>query len=277
MMEKTEPSAPIGVFDSGVGGLTVARELARRLPRERVVYVADQLHVPYGGRPLDEIRSFATALSDHLFMNGAKRVVMACNISSATALDRVRERFGAERVVGVIDHGARAAIETTKSGRVGVLATQGTVATTAYTRTIQALARDARVVEVACPRFVPLIEKNVLDGPEAIDAAEEYLRPLLAERTDTIVLGCTHYPFLLPLLRRIAGEAIHFIDPASATIDALARNLEERGLSATEKNELPHRLTTTGDAEIFRAQLKIFWPDLSAPAVVEQLTAAVFA
>lgn len=270
-------TAPIGVFDSGVGGLTVARELARRLPNERVFYVADQLHVPYGGRPLDEIRSFATALSDHLFISGAKRVVMACNISSATALDRVRERFGADRVLGVIEHGARAAVGATKSGRIGVLATQGTVATTAYSRTIHALANDARVFEVACPRFVPLVESNALEGEAAESAAREYLAPLLAERTDTIILGCTHYPFLLPLLHRVANDRVRFIDPAAATVDALEKNLAQRGLAAEEKNPLPHRLSTTGDPELFKNQLKIFWPELRGEAAIEALTADVFA
>jgi glutamate racemase len=273
----TEHTAPIGVFDSGVGGLTVARELVRRLPLERVLYVADQLHVPYGGRPLEQIRSFATSLSDHLFNNGAKRVVMACNISSATALDRVRERFGADRVLGVIEHGARAAIAATKNGRIGVLATQGTVATSAYTKALHALDPHARVVEIACPRFVPLIEKNELEGAEAEDAAHEYLGPLLAASTDTIILGCTHYPFLSPLLERLAKERALFVDPACATVDALARNLAERGSTAEMKSELPHRLATTGDVEIFRNQLKVFWPDLRGEVSVEHLTDAVFA
>ena len=271
-----EHTAPIGVFDSGVGGLTIARELVRRLPYEHVLYVADQLHVPYGGRPLEEIRSFATALSDHLFINGAKRVVMACNISSATALDRVRERFGADRVLGVIEHGARAAIEATKTGRIGILATQGTVATTAYSKHIHALAVEARVFEITCPRFVPFVERNELDSAATEAAAREYLAPLLAERTDTIVLGCTHYPFLLPLLQRVAGERVSFVDPARATVDALEKNLGQGGSAALERSSLPHRLETTGDVEIFRNQLKIFWPELRDDARVEPLTADVF-
>jgi glutamate racemase len=259
----SEESAPIGVFDSGVGGLTVAREIVRRLPNERICYVADQLHVPYGGRPLEEIRSFAGSLSHHLFSGGAKVVVMACNISSATALERTRERFGAERVLGVIDYGAKAALRKTKSGKIGVLATQGTVATKAYTRTILGEEKDAAVIEVACPRFVPLVETDQRDGEAAERAAQEYLEPLLSSGTDTVVLGCTHYPFLLPVLEKVAAGRAVFVDPAGATVEALSALLERRNLLSGLRGEAAHRVSTTGELSLFRSQLKIFWPDLS--------------
>lgn len=274
----SQAGAAIGVFDSGVGGLTVAREIVRRLPREHIRYIADQLHVPYGGRPLEEIRGFAGALTAHFLGEGAKVVVMACNISSATALEDTRARFGAENILGVIEHGASAAISKTKSGKIGVLATQGTVATGAYTRTIHAQQKAAEVTEVACPLFVPLVESDQRDGASALAAAREYLTPLLSAGTDTIVLGCTHYPFLLPVLERVAEGRATFVDPAGATVDALTRLLEKRSLLSRTRGELPHRLCTTGELALFRSQLRIFWPDLAEQNfVADQLTPDLFA
>ncbi|MCK6551561.1 glutamate racemase [Myxococcota bacterium] len=252
--------APIGVFDSGVGGLTVARELLRALPNERILYIADQKHVPYGGRPLDEVRDLATKLSTFLFAQGAKAVVMACNISSATALEHVRARFGAERVHGVIGPGARTATSVSASGRIGVLATKGTVDTHAYARTIEEVRPGARVTEIACPRFVPLVEAGDVATPEAFQAAREYLAPVLAAGADTVVLGCTHYPFLLETLTSVAGPGVTFVDPARATVAELRASLDARALAAIEPASARHVLWTTGDADTFRAQLDHSWP-----------------
>lgn len=259
---------PIGVFDSGVGGLTVARELVRRLPDERIIYIADQAHVPYGGRPLEEVRELATKLSAHLFASGAKAVLMACNISSATALENVRARFGRDRALGVIQPGAAAAVDETRSGKIGVLATAGTVASRAYTQAISAIAPFIGVTEVACPKFVPLVEAGQVDSDDAADAAREYLAPILAAGADTVVLGCTHYPFLLSTLARVAGPSVVFVDPAKATVAELSRMLDANQLAAgraagaidgVERER--HTLFTTGDAQLFRRQLAGVWPE----------------
>jgi glutamate racemase len=248
-----DPSAPIGLFDSGVGGLTVLDSIQKRLPHERFLYVADQAHVPYGDRSLDEIRRLATALTEHLFESGAKAVVMACNISSATALEPARRRFGASRVLGVIEPGARRAVAISEKRRIGVLATAGTVKSRAYSETIRRIDSRAIVVEVACPRFVPLVESGHEDSDQALAAARSYLEPLLDARVDTAILGCTHYPFLRRTLERAAEGRLELVDPAAATADQLSATLGSSNLCAAGPRA-DDRLTTTGEPSIFAAQ-----------------------
>jgi glutamate racemase len=247
-----DPSAPIGLFDSGVGGLTVLEAIRKRLPDERFLYVADQAHVPYGDRSLDEIQRLATALTEHLFDSGAKAVVMACNISSATALETARRRFGASRVLGVIEPGAGMALALSQKRRIGVLATAGTVKSRAYSQAIARIDSRAIVVEVACPRFVPLVEAGEHDSPKALDAARSYLEPLLDAKVDTAILGCTHYPFLRAALERAAEGRIELVDPAQATADELAAMLGSDLQSRGPRGE--DRLTTTGDPTTFTGQ-----------------------
>jgi glutamate racemase len=252
-----DPNAPIGLFDSGVGGLTVLSRIQKRLPNERFRYVADQAHVPYGDRSLEQIKELATALTEHLFESGAKTVVMACNISSATALDAARRRFGASRVMGVIEPGARMALAVSDKRRIGVLATAGTAKTRAYSQTIARLDSRAIVVEVACPRFVPLVEANQHDSEPAYAAARCYLEPLLDARVDTVILGCTHYPYLMNALERAAEGRINFVDPAAATADQLAAMLGSSDLLGTGPRA-EDVLTTTGDPSIFTSQAERF-------------------
>ena len=280
-------AAPIGVFDSGLGGLTVAGEIMRRLPRERILYVADQAHVPYGGRDLSEVRAFAVGISASLINAGCKAVVMACNISSAIALETVQAQHPDVPILGVIHAGASAAASATDSGIVGVLATAGTVQSGAYTRTLHALNPALRVLEVACPQFVPLVEGGQEGSERAQQAACDYLSPLLAANVDTVILGCTHYPYLLPVLRS-AAENLRYINPAQHTVARLQSLLETRGLLAEGQPEAqvlltarqsetqlslaarqsePHLLCTTGDADAFAAQLRRFLPD-AAPFTV---------
>ena len=250
---------PIGLFDSGVGGLTVARALARRLPRERLLYLADQAHVPYGGRPLPEIEGFAASLTGHLYEAGAKVVVMACNISSATAMGSVRRALGPGRVYGMIEAGARAALRDSR-GRIGVLATQGTVNTGAYPRALG----GATVTQVACPRFVPLIEAGLMGSAEAKAACTESLRPLLEAQVDTIVLGCTHYPLLRDDLEAAAsalGLSAQFVDPADELAVELELALARDGLLAASPSG-PHLFGTTGPLRTFLAQRATFAGDL---------------
>src|SRR5579871_5896704 len=223
--------APIGVFDSGLGGLTVARCLREALPDESILYVADQAHVPYGGRDLSEVCGFACGISEALVGRGCKAIVMACNISSATALTAVREAHRAIPILGVIAPGARIAAQKTCNGRIGVLATLGTVKSGAYTRSLHALDPDLTVCEVGCPDFVPLVEDGKTESPEAFAAANRYLDTLRESKVDTVILGCTHYPFLLSTLRQ-AGPEFQYIDPAWQTVADLKGQLIEAGLLA---------------------------------------------
>lgn len=256
--------APIGVFDSGLGGLTVVRQMQALLPYERVVYVADQAHVPYGGRELGEVCGFACGISEALLRMGCKAIVMACNISSATGLKHVQAEHPHVPILGVIAPGASEAVQHTRNGRVGVLATEGTVQTNAYTRTLRALNPDLMVAEIACSRFVPLVEAGQENTLDALDAAQTYMAPLLAAGVDTVVLGCTHYPFLLSVLGQ-AAPAIRFVDPAPATCRALQALLEARSLSAPPF--VPrHLLTTTGDPTAYTRQLTRFLPDATHTA-----------
>lgn len=284
--------APIGVFDSGLGGLTVARQLIRLLPNERIVYVADQVHVPYGGRDLTQICGFACGISEALVRYGCKAIVMACNISSATGLPHVRAEHPHLPVLGVIEPGAQQAVRTTGNGRIGVLTTEGTKRSGAYMHTLLTLAAALNVYEVACPDFVPLVESEQEETLAAAEAARRYLTPLQAAGVDTVILGCTHYPFLLPTLQRLAPE-ITFVDPAIATINALQQALQPdtevpvceasptvRWTEQTAQLFPPqctsnfsvedklHLLTTTGDPVAFAHQLARFLPGAADFAII---------
>lgn len=260
-------AAPIGVFDSGVGGLTVARRILEYLPGERIVYVADQAHVPYGGRDLAEVRRFACGISAALVEAGCKAIVMACNISSAVALDAVRAEFSGLPVLGVIAPGAQAAAAHSVARRIGVLATTGTVKSGAYTRRLHALDQDFQVTEVACPAFVPLVEAGEENTDAAVLAAQEYLAPLRYADVDTIILGCTHYPFLLPVLQGVWNSPC-YIDPAEHTALELKRLLCLADLTALPASgaEPRHLLTTTGEVTSFREHLIRFLPDAAHSA-----------
>lgn len=222
------PEAPVGVFDSGLGGLTVAKEIRALLPSESLLYLADTCHVPYGPRPINEIRTFALRIMAHLVESGAKAVVAACNMSSAVAIEDARNTLPVP-VIGVIEAGARAALEVHRGGPIGVMATQGTVTTEAYPRHLHALAPDLSVHQVACHDFVPLVEAGLEGSPEARAACQRYLHPLISAGCRTVILGCTHYPFLLPILRAEASGLV-FVDPAAATARQLRDELAARGL-----------------------------------------------
>ena len=262
----TLADAPIGVFDSGLGGLTVVREILTRLPHERIVYVADQTHVPYGGRDLEEVRGFATGISETLLALGCKAIVMACNISSAVALADVQAAHPEAPILGVILPGAAAALEITENNVIGVLATEGTVRSGAYTRALHASRLNVQVLEVACPQFVPLVESGQERSPIARSAACDYLAPLLDAGADTVILGCTHYPFLLPVLKDAAPE-VTFVDPAAQTVATLESRLNS-GLRYVSENFAAPLLTTTGDVRAFTSQLRRFLPDQSARAEI---------
>lgn len=240
-------TGPIGVFDSGLGGLTVVGELLRKLSNESIIYLADNAHVPYGERPLEEIEGFAVGITGYLIDRGAKAVVMACNMSTAVGLHSAREAFPDVPVLGVIGPGARAAVAT-GSTAIGVLATTGTVRSGAYGRSIKKLEPDAEVWEQACPAFVPIVEGGRADSEEAEVAASQYVEPLLENGADTIVLGCTHYPFLRPAIQRAAPNAV-IIDPAEETVRELQKILSERALAADGDEDPEHVFIATGDGD----------------------------
>ncbi len=210
----------IGIRDSGVGGLTVARRIREQLPVAELLYFADTAHVPYGEKSEAQIRHYALSISQFLIDQGAQIVVFACNTTSALALEAARARFEVP-VFGVIEPGARGAAQASR-GKVGVLATAATVSSGVYSREIQNLRPELEVLEIACPLFVPLVEAQQTDSLEALEACRKALAPLLEFGADTVVLGCTHYPLLLEQLQTIA-PLIQFIDPA----DALARQIAE--------------------------------------------------
>ncbi|OGR90975.1 MAG: glutamate racemase [Elusimicrobia bacterium RIFCSPLOWO2_01_FULL_59_12] len=223
---------PIGMFDSGVGGLTVLREVMAQLPRESTVYFGDTARVPYGSKSRDVIVRFSLEIGQFLIQEKVKMIVVACNTASAFALPALSSKFDLP-IVGVIAPGAQAALQATKSRRVGVIGTEGTIESQAYTEAIRALDPRIEVFGQACPLIVPLVEEGWLDKPVASEIVKEYLAPLLTNRIDTLVLGCTHYPLLKGLLSNVTGPQIQLIDSAQETARAVARRLKEGHLEAS--------------------------------------------
>ncbi len=221
--------APIGVFDSGIGGLTVVAELMRQLPNERIIYFGDTARVPYGPKSVETVQRYSREITGWLESEGVKAIVVACNTATAHALPVLQEEF-ALPVIGVVQPGARAAVRATRTGRIGVIGTAGTIASGAYDRAIHTIDPSAFVAGKPCPLFVPLVEEGWLDSDATRLIACEYLTPLQSERVDTLVLGCTHYPLLKPLLSQIMGTDVALIDSAEETAGETARILDSQGL-----------------------------------------------
>lgn len=256
----TSGSAPIGIFDSGVGGLTVLKEIERQLPKESILYVGDTARLPYGDRTPDEILEFVREIMAWMMGQQVKMVMMACNTSSALALEQVQAEFPVP-ILGLIHPGARAAAKAGQ--RVGVIATPATVASNAYRDAILEANAQTQVWQVGCPRFVPLIEGDRLLAPETQQVAAEYLRPLLAANIDTLIYGCTHYPHLEPVLRSLLPSQVQRINPAVHMVRAAAKELELLNL----KNLGPARPTqfyVSGDPQQF-AHLSERWLGYQPP------------
>lgn len=243
-------SAPIGVFDSGLGGLTVLRAIKERLPLEATVYLGDTARVPYGPKAAETIRRYALEATDFLVSKGVKAVVVACNTATARALPDVEARAGVS-VLGVVEPGGRAAAEASRSGRIGVIGTRGTISSQAYNSVIHGHRPDAVVFEQACPLFVPLVEEGWTEDEVTRLAAERYLRPLLEESIDTLVLACTHYPLLKPLLSRVVGEDVELIDSAEATAEALEKLLVSENIQTPSGLPTVARYYVTDEAARF--------------------------
>jgi len=257
-----DSTALIGVFDSGVGGLSVLRAIWQTIPELPVIYLADQAHVPYGPRPLEEVRSFAEAISRYLISQGCKIIVVACNAASAAALHHLRAQFPTTPIVGM-EPAVKPAAEHTLSGVVGVLATPATFQGALYASVVERFASNVRLIPHTCPGLVQQIEAGKLDTPETYRILSEALEPMLRVKIDTIVLGCTHYPFVIPAIQQIAGPSVRVIDPAPAVAKQTRRQLIAYGLFDEDNPPPPSstpdghtRFITTGNVEKFKAALK---------------------
>ena len=238
-------SLPIGVFDSGVGGLTVVRALMERLPLENLVYFGDTARVPYGIKSVATIGHFTEQITDFLMMRGVKMLIIACNTMAAVAGEIVRARAAAVPVLDVIDAGARAAVAGSRGRAIGVIGTPTTINSNAYARRMHALDRAVRVYSQACPLFVPLVEEGWLEHPVTRMTAQEYLKPVLAEHVDSLVLGCTHYPLLKPLLMDVVGREVRLVDSAITVAEQAAQTLQRLDLANTGEQHADARFCVT--------------------------------
>jgi glutamate racemase len=243
---KGQPGDPIGVFDSGVGGLSVLKAIRQQLPGESLIYLADQGHVPYGSRSLEEVRAFAGGITRYLLGQGAKLIVVACNTASAAALHHLRQVFPEVPFVGM-EPAVKPAAEHTQTGTVGVLATPATFQGALYASVIERFANGVTVLQGTCPGLVMAIEAGQLDTPEVRAILGKALDPMLAGGIDTVVLGCTHFPFVIPAIEAIVGPGVRVIDPAPAVARQVARLLEARGLRDPGAQPGQVRYLTTGD------------------------------
>ncbi len=242
---------PVGVFDSGMGGLTVLHECLVTMPHEDFVYLGDAARLPYGPRPLDEIRRFAREIAGYLEEQGVKLIVAACNSASSAALPELQERLRVP-IVGVLTPEAHAAVQATRNRRVGLLATQATVSSGRYEELVRALDAGVRVSAVACPRLVPLIESDDPFGEETTAAVRDYAAPLRAADVDTVILGCTHYPLIRPIFQRVFGRGVTLVFSAEETAREVAETLARKGIENADEREGSYRFLTTDDPEQFR-------------------------
>jgi glutamate racemase len=246
------PSGPIGVFDSGVGGLSVWREIARQLPHEDTLYFADQQHVPYGPRTQEQIRAFCESIARFLLARGCKAIVVACNTASAAALKQLRETFPEHPVIGM-EPAVKPAAAATRTGVVGVMATPTTFQGRLFQATAGRHAANIRLINQVCDGLAELVESGELDGARAEQMLRGFLAPMLDANADTIVLACTHYPFVIEPIRRIAGAAVTVIDPAPAIARHLGDVLDDKGLAAHRGRTGEHLFYTSGEVAVFAA------------------------
>lgn len=243
-------SRPIGVFDSGVGGLTVVKALIDRLPGESFVYYGDTAHVPYGSKSREELFKYAHDITGFLLSRNVKTIVVACGTHSSVTLPEM-EKTCAVPLLGVVKPGARAAVQTTRNGKIGVIATQASVNSGSYAKNIKAIVPTHEIYSAACARFVPLVEAGMLSGAETTLAVKEYIKPLLQEGIDTLIMGCTHYPFLAPIIGEFTGEEVALVDPATETVEELAEILFRKDLLNNNRGGGTGEFYVSGNPETF--------------------------
>ena len=250
---KIDRDAPVGVFDSGVGGLTVAREIMRNLPSEKIVYFGDTARVPYGSKSKETVIRYSRQIIRFLQEQQVKAIVVACNTASAFALDTVRDEFDIP-IIGVIESGAKVAAARTRNKRVGLIGTVGTVGSGIHAQYLKKLDPGITVFGKACPLFVPLVEEGWLHDPVTVEVASRYLKELQDKDVDTLILGCTHYPLIRSTIRQVMGEEVCLVNPAYETALELGKLLEEQGRSSTgtEQKEFPYRFYVSDLADEFK-------------------------
>ncbi|MBU2603888.1 MAG: glutamate racemase [Actinobacteria bacterium] len=248
---ETFDSRPIGVFDSGVGGLTVLHECLVNLPAEDFIYLGDTGFFPYGSRSLEEVRSLAFRNVSFLVERGVKLIVVACNSAAAAALPQLQAAFETP-IVGVVMPGARAAVQETRSRRVGLMATEATVRSESYQQALLSLDAGVNVYPVECPRLAPLIQEGDVFSEEVEEAVRQYVGPLKASEVDTVILGCTHYPLITPMLRRLLGPQVSLVNSAEEIAREVGEILERKGVGNRAGREGGYRFYSTGDPESFR-------------------------
>lgn len=252
----TATSAPVGIFDSGVGGISVLRAIRKQMPEEAMVYFGDQSHIPYGPRPMQQIRDFSEEITRFLLRQNAKIIVVACNTASAAALKHLREMFPGVQFVGM-EPAVKPAAEHTQTGRVGVLATPATFQGALYASVVERFAKGVELFQATCPGLVQQIEQGNLTGETTRQILEQALTPMLQQNIDTVVLGCTHYPFVIPLIQHIVGKDVRVIDPAPAVAKQTERLLEAGGLRPVSGAKGEIRFYTSGDPRSLRSMLPV--------------------
>lgn len=255
-----DAAQPIGLFDSGEGGLTVARAVAGLLPHENLVYACDTAHFPYGPRPLAEVRAFFLRFMEFFAAQNCKLVIVACNTATAATLDLLSAQSLPVPAIGVLQPGAAMAADVSATGRIGVAATQGTCASGIYPRMIRQMRPGASVFQQACPILVIRAEEGVISGPQVRGEVERCLAPILAERVDTLVLGCTHFPHMAALIADVVGPGVRLVDPGIATAQRVAELLRERGLANPGPAAGRRTAYTTGDPGRFVEVAGRLWP-----------------
>ena len=248
--------SPIGIFDSGVGGLSVLRAIHAQMPNENILYFGDQGHIPYGPRPMEQIRDFSEAITNFLLEQNAKIIVVACNTASAAALKYLREKFPDVKFVGM-EPAVKPAAERTKTGRVGVLATPATFQGALYASVVERFANGVELYQNTCNGLVQQIEQGNLNGDETRKILEDALHPMIEKNIDTVVLGCTHYPFVIPLIKEIVGGNVRVIDPAPSVAKQAQRLLEAGGMLNEFNSMGKINLFTSGNPEVLKSQLPL--------------------
>ncbi|MDA8173734.1 MAG: glutamate racemase [Nitrospiraceae bacterium] len=252
MKQSAKRNAPIGIFDSGLGGLTVLREIIRLLPRENTIYLGDTARVPYGIRSPEVVTRYSLDNVRFLFSKGVKLLVVACNTASALSLESIKREVPEATVIGVIEPGAKAALGATSNGRIGVIGTDATIKSGAYSRAIKALSPEARIFARACPLFVPLAEEGWTENQIAALAAGQYLAALKGEDIDTLLLGCTHYPLLKKTIGGVMGGGVRLIDSGEETARAIKKALEDSGMARGDDGPATRSFYVTDSPEKFK-------------------------